>query len=228
MRVAVLFSGGKDSSLALLWALNDNFEIEALVSFIPERDDSYMFHVPNIKVIKLHAEAAGLPYVPVPSSGLKDREISELEEVLGRINVDAVVSGVVSSEYQKTAVEKVCKRLELKYFTPLWHINETLLLLNVVNLGFDARFCGVYALGFTRNWLGRKLDHAAIADLLLLKKTYGVSMAGEGGEYETLVLDAPYYKKRVEIVDAETYWDDFRGQLLVKKARLAEKGRGEK
>lgn len=219
----MLFSGGKDSSLALLWALSRRLKVEALVSMIPSGEDSYMFHVPNIKLTELQAKAACLPYVSAISSGLKDKEVLELEKVLEMLDVDAVVSGAISSEYQKSRIDAVCEKLGLKSLTPLWHVNETLLLLNVVNFGFDVRFSGVYALGFTRNWLGRRLDHSAIADLLLLKKNYGVSVAGEGGEYETVVLDAPFFKSRIKVVESEIRWNGYRGQLLIKNAELTEK-----
>lgn len=228
LKAVVLFSGGKDSSLALLWALNHRLSVEALVSMIPNREDSYMFHVPNIKLTELQAKAAQLPYISSPSSGLKEKEASELEKLLEKLDVDIVVSGVISSEYQKSRIDAVCAKLGLESLTPLWHVNETLLLLNLVNSGFDVRFSGVYALGFSRNWLGRKLDHSAIADLILLKKKYGVSVAGEGGEYETVVLDAPFFKSRIKVIESDVCWDGSRGQFLIKKAELTEKRSVEK
>jgi len=228
LKAVVLFSGGKDSSLALLWAINRRLKIEALVSIIPYREDSYMFHVPNVKLTELQAKAARLPYISFPSYGLKEEEVLELEKLLEKIDVDVVVSGVISSVYQKNRISEVCAKLGLESLTPLWHANETLLLLNLVNSGFDVKFSGVYALGFTRNWLGRKLDHSVIADLILLKKRYGISIAGEGGEYETVVLDAPFFKSRIVIIESETCWDGSRGQFLIKKAELMEKRSVEK
>jgi len=228
LKAVVLFSGGKDSSLALLWALNRQLNVEALISMIPSREDSYMFHVPNINLTELQAKAAQLPYISSSSSGLKEKEALELEKLLEKLDVDVVVSGVISSEYQKNRIDAVCAKLGLKSLTPFWHVNETILLLNLVNSGFDVRFSGVYALGFTHNWLGRRLDHSAIADLILLKKRYGVSIAGEGGEYETVVLDAPFFKSRIKVVESEICWDGYRGQFLIKKAELTEKGSVEK
>ncbi|MDI6691181.1 MAG: TIGR00289 family protein, partial [Candidatus Bathyarchaeota archaeon] len=52
---------------------------------------------------------------------------------------------------------------------------------------------------------------------------YGVSVVGEGGEYETLVLDAPFFKKRIRIVEAEKVWKNQSGYLLVTKAELENK-----
>ncbi len=221
--MAVLFSGGKDSSCALFWALSNNLKVEALVSMLPMREDSYMFHVPNIALTEIQAEAIGLPHVSSITSGAREREVSDLKEVLRELNVDAVVSGAVASEYQKRRIDRVCKELGLRSITPLWHGNEVLLLVKLVNFGFDVRFTGVYALGFNAKWLGRKLDYDSIVDLIEIRRRYGISIAGEGGEYETIVLDAPFFRKKINIVDAEALWDGIRGQLLIKKVELVGK-----
>ena len=82
---------------------------------------------------------------------------------------------------------------------------------------------GVYAYGLNRIWLGRQIDREALDGLVELNRKYQVSVIGEGGEYETLVLDAPCFKKRISIVKAETVWEKDSGFLLVKKAVLQDK-----
>ncbi len=94
MRVAVLYSGGKDSNYALYWALREGFEVKYLVSMVSERDDSYMYHVPNIGLTELQAKAAGIPLVKGFTSGEKEREVEDLKDVLeGGLNVQGVVAG---------------------------------------------------------------------------------------------------------------------------------------
>ena len=221
MRVAVLATGGKDSTLALQKVLDEGYEVKYLVSMIPLREDSWMFHYPNIHLVNLFSEALEIPLVKAETSGIKEKEVEDLKRVIEKLDVDALVSGAIASNYQKTRVEKICEELGLKCLTPLWQKNPIEILWEIVNLKFHVIITGVYALGFSQEWLGRKIDEKTIEALKELSKRYGVSVVGEGGEYETLVLDAPFFKKRIKIVKAEKVWKNQSGYLLVTEAELA-------
>jgi uncharacterized protein (TIGR00290 family) len=95
----------------------------------------------------------------------------------------------------------------------------------MINRGFKIIFTGVSALGFNKNWLGRILDKSALKELIELNKNYGVNLSGEGGEYETLVLDAPFFKKAIKLVEFEKIWEKDSGYLAIKRAELIEKGK---
>ncbi|HDI01623.1 MAG TPA: diphthine--ammonia ligase, partial [Candidatus Bathyarchaeota archaeon] len=142
---------------------------------------------------------------------------------LAELDVDGVVSGAVRSRYQKERIDRICEELGLVSYAPLWGRDELSILRELVEKGFKVVFVGVFALGLDASWLGRELDEGAIRDLLALKERYGISLVGEGGEYETLVLDAPLYKARIELVDYEVSWDGYTGVLRVKSARLVPK-----
>ena len=223
MRVAVLVSGGKDSALALNHALNYKHEVVCLASVIPLKEDSWMFHYPNIRLVDLFSEAVGMPLVKAESSGVKEEEVEDLRLLIQRLNVEGVVTGAIASTYQKTRIDMICEQLGLKSIAPLWHRDPLSILKELLDLNFNAIMTGVYAYGFTREWLGKRIDADAISALEELNKQYGVSLVGEGGEYETLVLDGPIFKKRIEIVDAETVWKGQSGCFLVKKAVLENK-----
>ena len=225
MRLAALVSGGKDGMLALHHAVWDGHEVAYIVTAFPERADSWMFHVPNLHIMPLVAEALGVPLVRAPTSGVKEREVEELKSALAGLDVDGIVSGAVASRYQKERIDKICRELGLESLAPLWGRDELSVLREVVELGFHVIFVGVFAYGFDASWLGRQLDEQAISDLLALRERYGISLVGEGGEYETLVLDAPLYRAALEIVEARKKWDPFRpsGVLEVLGARLVEK-----
>jgi uncharacterized protein (TIGR00290 family) len=105
----------------------------------------------------------------------------------------------------------------------LWHRDPLSILKEVVDLNFEAIITGVYAYGFTKEWLGKRIDVGAIGALEGLNKKYGISLVGEGGEYETLVLDGPIFRKRMELVETEAVWKGQGGSLLVKKAVLKDK-----
>ena len=224
MRVAVLVTGGKDSALALHRALRQEFEVKHLVTMIPQREDSWMFHSVNIHLTDLFAQAVGIPLVKSETVGIKEMELNDLKELLATLGIEGVVSGAILSNYQKERIDRICRELGLESIAPLWHENPMNLLKEMISLDFEAIIVGVYAYGFDESWLGRRIDSTAISDLARLNKEYQVSLVGEGGEYETLVLDASFFTKRIRLLEGDKVWEDYRGHLLVKKADLADKG----
>jgi diphthine-ammonia ligase len=223
LRVAALVTSGKDSALALYRAIKGGYEVAYLVTMIPQRQDSWMFHYPNIQLVDLFAEAVDIPLVKAETAGVKEVEVEDLKKLLATLDVDAVVSGGVSSQYQKKRIDNICSELGLKSIAPLWHQDPRKLLEELVKLKIEAIIVGVYAFGFTPDWLGRKIDQTTISDLVKLNKKYQVSLVGEGGEYETLVLDAPFFKKKMQLIEIEKVWEGQSGYLLVKKAILVNK-----
>lgn len=223
MRVAVLATGGKDSALALHKALKKGYEVAFLACMIPAREDSYMFHYPNIHLIDMFAEAAGIPLVKAETSGLKEVEVEDLKRLIAKLDVEGIVSGAIASNYQKTRIEQVCKQLNLECVNPLWHEDPQTILKEILDLKFDVIVTGVCAYGFDASWLGRRIDEETVNALIKLNRQHGVSLVGEGGEYETLVLDAPFFKKKIRIVEAEKIWKNQRGYFLVRKAKLENK-----
>jgi predicted ATP pyrophosphatase (TIGR00289 family) len=223
LRVAALVTGGKDSALALYRALKQGYEVEYLVTMIPKRPDSWMFHYPNIHLADTFAEAAGIPLVKGETSGIKESELEDLKRLLADLHIDGVVTGAIMSRYQKSRIDRICEDLNLKSIAPLWHENPRKLLEQIVNLNFEVVIVGVYAYGFDHTWLGRKLNRETINDLAELGRKYRISLVGEGGEYETLVLDAPFFKKRIQLLQTEKIWENHSGYLLVKKTKLTAK-----
>lgn len=223
MRVAVLATGGKDSVLALYHVINKGYEVKYLVSMIPLREDSWMFHYPNIHLVDLFAEAVEIPLVKAETSGIKEKEVEDLKRLIQKLDVEGIVSGAIASNYQKTRIEKICKKSKLKSIMPLWHENPLDILKEILDLKFDVIITGVYAYGFSKKWLGRKIDEDTIEALMELNRQYNVSLVGEGGEYETLVLDAPFFKKRIKIIEAEKIWKNQSGYFQITKAKLENK-----
>jgi predicted ATP pyrophosphatase (TIGR00289 family) len=223
MRVAVLATGGKDSALALYKVMKAGHEVKYLVSMIPLSEDSWMFHYPNIQLVDLFAEAVEIPLVKAETSGVKEKEVKDLKRLIRELDIDAIVSGAIASTYQKTRIEQMCQQLGIRSIAPLWHTNPLTVLEEILSLKFEVIVTGVCAYGFSREWLGRKIDYAAVEALKELNRQYGISLVGEGGEYETLVLDAVFFKKRLKIEEAETVWKNQSGYFLVKKVKLEEK-----
>lgn len=223
MKVAALVSGGKDSILALHCAQTTGWDVTHMVTVRPRASDSWMFHVPNTSLAPLIAEAIGLPLVSVDARDEKEVEVEDLEIALAGLPIDGFVSGALASEYQRTRLERVGHRLGLRSFTPLWHKSPAEVLATVAHPTWDVRFAAVAAEGLGQSWLGRKLTGEAVQDLDVLRAHHGIHVAGEGGEYETLVLDAPCYQQRIEVIRARPEWRRDGGSWLVEEARLAPK-----
>ena len=226
MKSAVLFSGGKDSVMALYKAIENGDEIAYLLSVIPENDESYMFHVPNIHITDLIAEAIEIPIIQGHSKGEKEKELDDLEKylvILKNKGVEAVYNGALFSKYQKSRIDKLCKKIGLKSIAPLWNTNEENYINEIINLGFEIIITGVFAEGLNESWLGRKIDKVAIEELKSINKKYSVNLAFEGGEAETLAIDGPIFKKRIKIIKAENQWNFDNGIFNIKKASLEDK-----
>ena len=223
MRVAALISGGKDSALALHRVLKAGYEVEFLVTMLPQREDSWMFHYPNVHLTRLFAEAVGIELVSAETEGIKERELGDLKRLLATLEIEGVVFGAILSRYQKARIDKICGELNLKSIAPLWQENPMNLLREIVSLKFDVLIVGVYAYGLDETWLGRKIDSETVADLIRLNDRYQISVMGEGGEYETLVLDAPFFKKKIELVRTRKVWKDNSGHMSVEEAKLTDK-----
>jgi len=223
LRVAALISGGKDSMLALHHAVWMGHEVSQLVVMLPERPDSWMFHTPNLHLTRLISEALGIPLVQAPTSGVKEVEVGDLKRILASLDVDAVVSGAVASQYQKSRIDGICKELGLTHISPLWGREPRSVLRELLDNEFEVIFVGVYAYGLGREWLGRRLDEDAVGELMELHEKFGVSPIGEGGEYETLVLDAPLYRRKIRILEVKERWMGDSGHLAILKAELTNK-----
>lgn len=223
MKVRAMFSGGKDSAYAVHLAQQRGWDVSGLITMVPERGESHMFHIPNVHLCAMLAEAMGIPHVAVPTEGGEEKELDDLKAALTGLNVDGVVSGAIASDYQHTRIDRVCHELGMRSFAPLWRWRQEDVLSGMLAAGFKAIVVGVYADGLGKEWLGRGLDAYAVAELSDLARANRMNVSGEGGEFETLVLDGPNFAKCLEIVEYEKSWDGTRGELTVMKARLAEK-----
>ena len=227
MRVAILYSGGKDSNLATYRIHRVGHEIVALVSVIAKRSDSWMFHIPNVGLTKIQADCMGIPWERAAVSGEKEAEVQELSSILSRLkvkwNIEGIGTGAIASKYQRERVGQICKKLDLDEFSPLWGSPEEVLLKEILDLGFEVYFTSVSAEGLGRDWLGSRLDEDRMGALLRLKEKYGINASGEGGEYETFVCDSPLFKKKIRILEAETSWHHNAGTWTIKKFEVANK-----
>ncbi len=203
MKAAVLFSGGKDSCYSAYLAKKQGYELACLISIISENKESYMFHTPNIKLVKKQAKVIGLPLVKRKTKGKKEEELEDLEKAIklakDKDHINAVVSGALASNYQRLRIENICKKLNLESITPLWHKDELSYLWELVKSKFKVIITAIAAYPLDKSWLGREIDKKFIEEVKELKEKYKIHPAGEGGEFETFVLDCPLFKKPLEV-----------------------------
>lgn len=202
MSWAALTSGGKDSMLACQKAIDAGMDVRYLVTVRPKNPDSYMFHSANLDAVPVIARIAGREYVEILTHGRKEEELADLEEGLAALNIEGITAGAVASEYQAERVRAITDRLGLSLFTPLWHMDTELLVREVADR-MDARIVVTAADGLDESFLGARFDDTLIARLKSVARTRHINIAGEGGEYESLTLYAPFYSRPVTYETAE-------------------------
>jgi diphthine-ammonia ligase len=208
MKLAVLFSGGKDSCYAAYLAKQSGNELTCLISVLSENKDSYMFHTPSIKKTEKQAEAMEVPLIIRETKGKKEDELKDLEGAIKtakqKYKIDGVVTGAIQSVYQSSRIQKICDKLDLECFNPLWQKDEFEYLEELVENNFEVIITGVAAFPLDETWLGKKIDKNFIKEIRELNKQYKIHVAGEGGEFETFVLNCPLFRRGLKVVDKKT------------------------
>ncbi len=220
--LAVLYSGGKDSTLAIHKMQEKGRRIDRLISIVSENDFSYMFHKPNIQLTSLQAESMGIRHVFFDSLGEKEEELGDLEAALSQNNVTEVVTGAVASNYQKGRIDAICKKLGIVHHAPLWGIAPEKELKELA-AKYNAIITLVAAEGFVDEMLGRRIDDELVKELVKLNERYRVHMLFEGGEAESFVLDAPLFRKRIAIKKAHKERMGMVGWYKIDEAELVDK-----
>lgn len=215
MKIAALYSGGKDSNYAVHWALEQGHDV-VLINMEPQAD-SMMFHHPNVSWCKLQAEAAGLELKTFTTT--HQTELEDLKNALKSVNAQGLVTGAVQSVYQKSRIDKIAQELNLQAFSPIWH-KPVEFLKEMLEL-MDVRIVSVSAQGLNEDLLSKRFTPQLVDEFSKLNPPINVFL--EGGEGETFVCDAPFFKKKIEVLEWEIKWDGQTGKALIKKANLVDK-----
>ncbi len=206
MKLGVLFSGGKDSTMAAYLTKKEGHEITCLITLHSENPDSYMFHTPSIKRTEVQAQVMGIPIFKGETKGLKEEELKDLELLIKKAKekfmIQGIVTGALHSQYQASRIQKICDKLNLKCINPLWHKDEFQYLNEIIKSKFKVIVIGVSAYPLNASWLGRVIDEKFIEDVKKLHEKYKIHAAGEGGEFETFVLECPLFKRPLKVTGA--------------------------
>jgi len=226
------------------------WKVEGLITIHITNDDSMMFQIPNTSIAGLQAHSMGVPWLPILSDGRQEEEISDLEnginglsnvnyaferivldtEViefpdnlllqLANLEIDALVVGALRSDYQKTRIERMCEKLGIISYCPLWHHNPEEHMHSLIDHGFDVRIVSVSTDGLGEEWLGQKITQDSLEELTRISAKYRFNLDGEGGEFETIVVDAPHMSQPIE-VSGNRNWKGNRGTWILESARIS-------
>lgn len=201
MKLAVLFSGGKDSSLALHKVLQGGHDVKFLLNVFPRNEDSFMFHKQDFALLEAQAERLGIEMISVDSEGEKEEELEDLRNLIGKVadEVDGIVVGGIASSYQGTRVKKICDEFGLEFVAPLLDYEPERLWRELLDEGFEVVMIKIACNGIGKEWVGRVIDEEALVELRALSEKFKFRLDFEGGEAESCVLNMPEYSRRIDI-----------------------------
>ena len=212
--VVVSLSGGKDSTYALYEALKEGLNVNHLL-FINTGSKA---HLVNKWMLKLVSEALEIPAVTV------NKELPEIRKALRKLKAHILVSGVMTTPEHMDWYQEVCSSIQVKHYAPLWGKNPLTALDEMKQLGFHMLVIEVdTSMGSSKNWLGKEIDDNMLNEIKELESKQKINPIGEWGEYHTIVLDCPIYKKRINILKSEITWENSKGYVAIKKANLQPK-----
>ena len=214
-------SGGKDSILSLHLAHKNGINIKGMVTMIPEDPESMLYHTHNVSLVKIIAEVMGIQWISVNAP--KNSEIDALTKALKKLDAKYLITGGIESNYQKKKFDNVCEKVNMKHYAPLWGLNAKELYDNIITNKIDPIIVSVAALGLGKEWLGVHLKEQSINKLLELSEKYKFNAVGEGGDLDTLVLDAPLFSKKLKPSKVELKWYGDRGKLEINNLKKISK-----
>ncbi|ABX12426.1 diphthine--ammonia ligase [Nitrosopumilus maritimus] len=225
MKLASLFSGGKDSTYAIYLAKKHGHEIKCLLSIFTKSDESHLLHHPNIQWTKLQAESMKIPQITINStSDDTDDELSLLENLLKTAKddygIEGLVHGGIKSNFQKEKFEQVCSKYGLTVVAPLWNLEPEQYMGDLLQANFIFIMITVSSDGLDDSWLGKTIGDSEIKTLKKLSDKFGFNLNFEGGESETFVIDCPLFSNSIKINQSEKKWDGYRGRFEIVDAEL--------
>ncbi len=202
MKAVVLFSGGKDSCLALHKAIQEGYEIERILAVIPKGKDAWMFHTPNVDLIKRQAKELGFKFDILESEVGEKKELESLKKLLNKVKgkADVLVIGGIASSYQGKRIKAAADEIGLKVYAPLWNYTPEKLWNELLDNNFEVILIKIACEGIPKEFLGKVITEEKLSELKNLSKKYKFRMDFEGGEAETAVLFMPGFKNHIKIL----------------------------
>jgi len=225
MKLAALFSGGKDSTYAIYLAKKLSHSVDALLTLYPNSSESHLLHYPNIKFTSLQAESMKIPQLIEKITDTNpETEFKKLEKLIilakEKYSIEGIVHGGILSKYQKDNFSLICKKNNLEVLSPLWDTKPESYMDELLKENFQYIISSVSSDGLDDSWLGQIIDKNGLENLKKLQKQFRFNLNFEGGEAETFVINCPLFEKSLFIQDSTTEWDGYRGRFEILEAKL--------
>lgn len=210
MEVAVLYSGGKDSTYAIEKCLQKKWKIKYLLSIKPTRNDCYLFHYPTVEATKELAHILGLRHIYATCDVADPKQEAKIiHDIVAQNPVDAIILGGIGlQETQLRSIRDAVFDLGVEVFASHAGEDHEKLLREMIEKGYDIRITQVAVDGLGKPWLGKKISKETFPQLKKLAEYYGFHIGAEGGHYDTLVIDGPIFQKRLDITSSEVHMED--------------------
>src|SRR6185437_14025318 len=165
---AMLWTGGKDSSLALYEASRSGYHVRCLVTFAPPQPD-FLAH--PLAFMKLQAEALGLPHYVLPvREPFEEGYETHLRQMRSE-GIEVVVTGDIAEVGgSPNWIRERSRPVGMEVHTPLWGRDRENLLEQLLIHRFEVLFSCVKKRWLTESWVGRLLNEPAIADLRAVRE----------------------------------------------------------
>jgi uncharacterized protein (TIGR00290 family) len=200
LNVICLWSGGKDSCLALYRAKNQNYKITCLLNFISKNTNISSSHGLYSELLSYQASLMNIPIIQPKVE--KGRYAEVFKDVINDLKksyqIEGIVFGDIYLEVHKKWADEICNKLKIKQIMPLWKYNTLELLLEFINNGFEAIIVSTKKEILGRQWLGCKINKEFVKKLSNLSQK--IDPCGEEGEFHTLVTNAPIFKQPLQLI----------------------------
>ncbi|MBI4438671.1 diphthine--ammonia ligase [Candidatus Woesearchaeota archaeon] len=226
MKVAIMYSGGKDSTYAVDYAKHKGWDISYLLSIKPTRTDCYLYHFATVEHTPAQAEAMGLKHHLLSCDVANPKQEAQIvKDFVEKNKVDALVLGGVGLQVtQLKSLQKALMPLRTEVFASHAGYDHEEIVEQMIKKGYDIRVTQIATEGLGEDWLGKQITKDTFSELRKRSQKYGFHIGFEGGYADTFVCDGPIFKKRVIIEEAERVMEDkYSGYLLIKKLRVVDK-----
>lgn len=223
MKVAVAWSGGKDSCLACYKAIKEGYNVNSLLIMMADASTSN-FHLINSSLLDDQSDAIGIPIIKqITSPDMYEKNFRKALLELKNRGVEGLVTGDVFDValHEEGWLDRICREVGLTPVRPLWHLDTKQILTEFINEGFKAIVVRVKNAILGLEWLGREINQKFFKDLLELGT---IDPCGEHGEFHSFVIDGPIFKNRIEISESEKITINGYGWLKIKHYEIKSKG----
>lgn len=226
MRLAALYSGGKDSTYAIYRARQAGHQVSCLLTIHPASADSPLLHHPGTAYTHLQSRSMGIPLLDAKADSVADTDenaaLSNLvEQAIQQYQITGLVHGGLRSVYQRRRFEKICQMYDLEPVSPLWQPKDTYLQ-SVICDRFQFVVISVSAGGLDQTWLGRVVDLNGARCLDQLARMHGLAPDFEGGEAETFVVDCPLFACPIMLCGCP-HWNGYTGRFEIVEAAIVDR-----